>query len=104
MLYDPKWEVKANPLSVAAFVEWLDKKPAQETYDYYKFESCALGQWVKSLDPGAIDRDLEGDSYTYRVNGKIVNLRDPFRDIVAYHPWTFGAALERARKTLSPAE
>lgn len=102
MLYDPKWEVKADPFDLRALIAWLEKQPANKTYDFYCAGECMVGQWVKSIDPDATTaRDLGWGSSFYYVHGKVVDLGS-FVDIANSEEckFTFGAALKRAQRAL----
>ena len=98
MLYDPKWEVeiKADPLSLEGVIAWLEKQPADEAYDYDDCSgACLYGLYMAH------------HGFTWEASGacgKHVSSpeRSQFCDLVycevaAEEPWTFGAALERAR-------
>lgn len=95
MLYDPKWEVKVDPLSLESLIMWLESQPATAEYDFHCSRSCMVAQWVKSIDPGAISTPGYGADF-YTVNGANIDLRQ-FVKVANAMPWTFGAALERAR-------
>lgn len=100
MLYDPKWEVKADPLSLESLIAWLEQQPSNHFYPVTEARYCLLAQWLKSMDP-ATDGDTSGrHSFCYIFRGQPINL-GMFRDVVLgisdLNPRTFGAALERAR-------
>jgi hypothetical protein len=83
MLYDPKWEVKADPLSLESLIAWLETKDPASTYDFCDLRgNCLVDQWCRPL----------GRSYS--------ELPDKIRRIAYATPWTFGAALKRARAAL----
>jgi hypothetical protein len=44
MLYNPKIELN----NTTAFVAFLDSKPADEKFNYFDCENCAIGQFAKS--------------------------------------------------------
>jgi hypothetical protein len=99
MLYDPKWEVTADPFTLESLIAWLEKMPADREYCFYLSGQCLMGQWLKSIDPN-VDHKIPGDSYTYRVLGRLRNFRREFSGIAGIRPHTFGAALTRARAAL----
>lgn len=92
-----------NPLSLEAFADWLETKPADETYNFNCL-NCAIGQYFKFLGmrfnglgtenwtddqgvahylPRGMNRAAQGDSY------------------YGGHPdHTFGKAAQRARREL----
>jgi hypothetical protein len=97
MLYDPKWEVKANPISLESLVAWLEKRPADGTYDECNHTGCMIAQWLYHVDPAS--RPGFGHSFMYVVNGRNTDFRK-FSEIVFRGERTFGAALDRARAAL----
>ena len=44
MLYNPKIDLN----NTAAFVAFLDSKPADEKFNYFDCDNCAIGQFAKS--------------------------------------------------------
>lgn len=102
MLYDPKWEApaKADPLSLDSLIAWLEKQPAGRMYEYTDEQECALGQWLKSIDPERRPGSPGTGCYVYIVNSNVVDL-EKFDAIAIGHPRTLGAALNRAREMRS---
>ncbi len=98
MLYDPKWEVKPDVFSLESLISWLEKMPADGTYNFTLSRRCLLAQWAQSVDAVAHRAKYDG-SFCYTVNGKKVDL-ESFMPIAAAGDATFGAALERARAAL----
>lgn len=100
MLYDPKWEkqseTKADPFTLVAVIAWLEKQPPDKSYDWMAVHGCLACQYFQSLGHDA----PWGNSHAIVDGG----YRTPFGGSKNYHaiagavPWTFGAALERARK------
>jgi len=87
MLFDPKW----NPLSLESLIAWLEKQPAQTTYDYQVPDRCLIAQWSgQCLSSFEVDA-LFGGKGLWIAQG---------RSGPQYERWTFGAALERARAVL----
>jgi hypothetical protein len=80
MLYDPKWRGRTleGPMALQNFIAWLETKDPEEKYDWEDPRICVLAQFLGETAPcyaGA-----------------------PWRDIAyATEPFTFGAALKRAR-------
>lgn len=105
MLYDPRWETevetKADPLSLAAFIEWLETKPPRQKYTFEECRGlCLLGQYMATNDipwtgaPSSPNAPWDGSSYLM-VARKIFG---PGRfKVLSDSPHTFGAALKRAR-------
>ena len=83
MLYNLKWEYKSEVLSL---IMWLERQDPDKTYDARKPRSCLLGQWLRATgEVNVLDRSVG------------LSLREPFDTIALIAPFTFGAALERAR-------
>jgi hypothetical protein len=100
MLYDPKWNAPADVLSLEGLVAWLETKDPRARYDYDLCNGkCLYGQymahheisWQKS---GACGAYLGGHD---RRN--FCNL--VYQTVASELPWTFGAALKRARAVLA---
>ena len=83
MLFDPKWEVKTRTPSKAGLIAWLETQPPEQTYNWVRCEECVLAQYAKSI------------GLTYFDVVHVVGCKM----IASSHPWTFGAALERARNS-----
>jgi hypothetical protein len=99
MLYDKRWEkpeVKADPFSLESLIAWLERQPADGRYDWANCNGrCLVGLYVAAHGiPWKTLFDVKEDGYDILVG--------PDRNIAIDEPWTFGAALERARKVLSP--
>lgn len=90
MLYDPKWnEQKVDPYSVAGLIGWLERQPSDGSYDWDSIGCCLVAQYLKSIGieyPAA-------EFFFHEALGKDW----PYNEIAGVRPWTFGAALGRAR-------
>ncbi len=88
MLFDPKWEVKQDPLSIGALIAWLETKPADEEYTFLFPDRCLLGQYLgeklSNLATVALPNSQLGRLYEIARGG-------------CGGGHTFGAALKRAR-------
>lgn len=100
MLYDPKWEkteTKADVYSVASLVAWLEKQPPDKSYDWYSVTGCLVCNYLT---------DATGNKTPWH-NDEDKSYKTVFPNGPAYHfvggrePWTYGAALERARTLAS---
>src|SRR6266436_3273472 len=92
MLYDPRW--KKNDLSLAGLIAWLETKPPDEEYNFTCSQGCCLiAQYMRAQ---GVKWDYPA-GYTEAI-GKIA--QGPWQNfsVANQFPWTFGAALERARK------
>lgn len=100
MLFNPNWkpEVKADPFKLESLIAWLEKQPAKRRYCYHDAGRCLLAQWFKSCGQREVYLGNEtvafGDGVTLRTH----RLPQTFQRIATGHPWTFGAALDRARQ------
>lgn len=93
MLYDPKWEqqTKTEPPSLAGLVAWLEQQPKDQSYNCYSITRCVIAQY-RFAATGRHDSIALVD---------IVGGTKAHRDIGCTAPYTFGAALERARAALA---
>lgn len=106
MLYDPKWEkteTKADPLTLGAFIAWLGTQNPTRKYEFMDCQGrCLVGLYYLSVygadcfDTGM--RPLLGDVFGPRGTDRRERL---YTEIACARPWTFGAALERARALAS---
>lgn len=104
MLYDPKWEktVKSDPFTIEALIGWLERQPAEDKYNYNDCRGgCLFGLYMTTL---GISWKEAGASCVVYDNPDIYH---DFRQLVyqavaTCPPWTFGAALDRARAISSP--
>lgn len=100
MLYDPKWgkpEVKAAPFNFEGLVAWLEKQNPRKTYDYWACNGeCLYGQYMASF---GISWDESGGKDSDRTPRGTFCSR-VYESVAALMPFTFGAALERAREQL----
>ena len=94
MLYDPKWDqqTRAAPRSLESLIAWLEQKDPEAKYDYCKMQSCMVAQWL-------IDSGEERYQLLSREVAQLFGGRGDY--IVHMEPWTFGAALQRARAALT---
>lgn len=81
MLFDPKW---TKTYTLEDLISWLETKDPNEKYTYYKAEICLVGQWTGQIYGNSDDIDP--------------NTFLGCEEIAFGYPWTFGAALERARE------
>ncbi len=99
MLYDPKWErpvkTRADPFTLPALIAWLERQPAGEAYDWLNIHGCLACRYFQSLGhktPWGNSYQLAEDGYKTPFGG-----RENYHKIAGAKPWTFGAALDRAR-------
>lgn len=103
MLYDPKWEVKtkADPFSLAGLIGWLETQNPTETYCYADNGLCLLSQYFSAR--GYTNVNMASFGFSSKEGFR--DLPAGFNDIaldrgaaLMGRDWTFGGALERARK------
>lgn len=99
MLYNPKWEIKADPFSLESLIAWLERQPAGGTYDYCDARRCVLCQYFRAVGFPAPIVAMN----TVYPNAKLesgIKFPTSFWTVAAGvgdRKWTFGAALKRAR-------
>lgn len=91
---------KTYPVSLQGLISWLETCSPKGRYDWWDCSGhCLLGQFQsisQGREPG--DRDSEYDGYYgYALTRKLT-------PIASSRPWTYGAALTRARAMLSESE
>lgn len=101
MLYnkrcDAKVKTKVDAFSIASIIAWLEKQPAARRYSWTEESTscrggCLIHQYLKShgLDPSAYYQKIA----CLETNG---HYRFFDGDVAMERPFTFGAALKRAR-------
>jgi hypothetical protein len=97
MLYNKDWEkthIKADPFSLESLIAWLEKQPASTEYDWDDCAVCLVGKYIT-----AITGDENPSGVT--IYAKMFSSLEEYSDVASVRPWTFGAALGRARKALA---
>jgi len=89
MLYDAKRWSRPTVISVEGLIDWLETQPAAGRYDWPRTRKCLLGRWFLSMGMDGPTADRLCQAYSLTL---------PYLHIAHSEPWTFGAALERARK------
>ena len=82
MLYNPKWDL----MSLESLIAWLEQQPADGTYDWQYPERCLIACYLT----GKL-----GTLPEYSVS--LYQSMPHYHAVAAQEPWTFGAALERAK-------
>lgn len=100
MLYDPKWQTKTDPFTLESFISWLETMPAHEAYDYMNCEGeCLFGQYVVA-NGLSWESVKEAQIYTLRNTARQFK-KFLYEKVAGPAPWTFGAALKRAKAARS---
>ena len=97
MLYDKRWdrtETKPDVFSLESLIAWLETMPPSAEYDFHNCDGlCLVGQYMAYNDiqfrDGFSQQSKHFPCTVFRIG--------------AGDPWTFGAALNRARKALESA-
>ena len=97
-------EVKADPFSLESLAAWLEKQPADATYNYSDNDCCMLCQFFRAN--GLPVTSLSAAGYRLSRGGDRFPLPHDFDTIalgtkLGRTNWTFGAALTRAREALA---
>jgi hypothetical protein len=93
MLYDPKWEKKTEikPYTIESLIAWLETQDPERAYDYWCGDgSCLLDTYVSSITG-------EPSSPDPKTHHGTCGGQHQYLEIAQSRPWTFGAALDRAR-------
>lgn len=98
MLYDPKWEVKADPFKLETLIAWLETQNPRTEYDYTNPQDCVLcryftAQGFKGVNVAQNLLWHEGAAGHTKFPEAMWNVAYCDRD-----PGTYGAVLKRARK------
>lgn len=102
MLYDSKrWDKhsKTDPVSLDGLIAWLETKPSKQYYPYYDCNgTCLYSQYLEALGFGT-GTDAPDSASRIAARKLWDRLHEgSFIYIAKMTPWTFGAALARARK------
>lgn len=96
MLYDPKWN---KEFSIVGLISWLETKDPDAHYNWQTvWCDCLIGEWRLAM--GEVGESWERISRIGRQMGTSPE-HSKIAMIAANGPWTYGAALERARKALA---
>lgn len=93
MLFYPHWQrdKQLGPISLRAIIAWLAKQPAAEEYAFGLIDSCPMAQFLRASGAWNCRVDLERCAASWQSE---------LAAIFGALPFTFGAALERARVAL----
>lgn len=99
-------EVKTDPFSLDGLIAWLAQQPPDRKYEWYYCEACLMHAYFSE---GLALPNVPGHPTLFLRGGNIFSYSDLFSSVHAYHavgkptPWTFGAALSRARMLSHPS-
>jgi hypothetical protein len=102
MLYDKRWdksEVKTDPLTLESLVAWLETMPARKCYDFMDCSGkCLYGQYMTAH--GISWEESGASSYGFAPKERDEFCSLVYEKVAGLWPYTFGAALTRARAAL----
>ena len=85
------WVAPANPWTLDAFIAWLERQPAEGVYNWADCEGgCLMGLYSVAIGDGH-------KSWAYRIGDVECIEYTMHAEVAMPRPWTFGAALDRAR-------
>lgn len=103
MLYDKRWDKKitADPFSLEALIAWLEMRPADEVYPFFDIYGCVMCQFRQAQ--GQATPWLTRGAYTGPFDRGLgeADTVNRYHAVAGTAPFTFGAALSRARAILS---
>ena len=95
MLYDPKWKKPTDIFSLESLIAWLEQQPSNTSYNWYEPRSCLVCMYLQ---------DATGESEPWylpnhesKKYSDVFPTHDLYLKVGGTLPWTFGAALNRAR-------
>lgn len=92
MLYNPTWNKKP---SIAGLIAWLETQDQTQTYNWPKVGGCLICKYYDAL--GINDWSSDNRPYYYQTFGDSDGAGELYHAVCKTEPWTYGAALERAR-------
>jgi hypothetical protein len=100
MLYDPKWEAKKDPFSLAGLIAWLERQDPDSAYCYSSTGECLLARYFRERGFNRVIMAAEFFYHWPRADAvyEVTRLPRHFNDVAKGKVRTFGAALSRARE------
>lgn len=94
---DPSVETKLDIYALPTFIAWLEKHLREQTYDWKNCKGeCLISLYM--VDHG-IPWNSSEDGHSY--SKFVCRTEGDWQIIASCQPWTFGAALSRARVLLA---
>jgi hypothetical protein len=89
---------KADPFSLDSLIAWLEKQPGDDKYCFFSYGQCLFALYTVASG-GALPADSDNDYVIGTSSFSIWSANWPewASDVAANGPFTFGAALSRAR-------
>jgi len=87
------------PFTLESLIAWLETMPPQESYRFECTDgSCLIGQYSTAHGQGRLPYYQQTEAFANAWGGEPDGLRISHAERLAVsEPWTFGAALTRAR-------
>lgn len=98
MLYRQTW-TKPEIYSLEGFIAWLETQRGDIGYDWMDINHCVTCQYLRSRGIS----DVHGSDSTIGMHQVFPNLHI-YHEVCATEPWTFEAALHRAKIKLEDIE
>lgn len=102
MLYNPAWEApvkaKPHPVSLEGLITWLEKQNPDTRYNYTSNSDCLLSRYFRSCGYLRVRCYLDGFHYSLIF---FKNIPEEMNYVAGDYGWTYGAALDRARRVVS---
>jgi len=89
------WKTEADIFSLEGLILWLKKQPEDKVYCYDDNTKCLQAQYFAAV--GKPIACLGNILVTFEGEYKSRRIPETFHEIAVTSPWTFGAALARAR-------
>lgn len=94
MLYDPKWEDKLKEPSLAGLAAWLETQDPATVYNWLSTKDCLMCRYARSI---GMTIHGAGGSYWRMPDQSKVEWPKGSTNVARHEPFTYGAALQRAR-------
>lgn len=104
MLYDKRWDqTETKPdVSLESLIAWLETMPGDATYNYFNcFGKCLYGQYVTAHGIAWQDSGHFAKTKEENETPAAKFCMEVYTDVACTGPFTFGAALTRARALAS---
>lgn len=96
-------EEKHDVFSLEGLIAWLETQPPETEYDFRDILDCLLCRYGRAA--GLNVHSAGGsDIVRYRQDGSTERSAGFAKDVASDLPWTYGAALTRARALLAEGE
>jgi hypothetical protein len=97
MLYNPSWNRFKDILSVNSLIQWLETQPPDGRYSYINEKDCMLCRYFRDM---GLEKVIV-DPFRVGHSGGEFELPQSLDKISmgsGQYDWSFGGALERARR------